>query len=57
VKAVKMFRVELVVNGKQIDYMDIEADSTALAFQKAVSRFEKAYPYHTKKAKFNLIKL
>lgn len=48
----KTFRSELIVNGQLIDYIEFESDSKIAAFKYAVSRFEKAYPMFTKKAKF-----
>jgi hypothetical protein len=51
------YRAELICNGVYIDYIEFEADSEAAAFKYAVSRFERAYPFHTKKGKFVITEL
>lgn len=51
---IKTFKAELIVKGEMVDYMEFESDTKEMAFQYAVSRFEKAYPFHTKKAEFKI---
>lgn len=53
----KTFRAELQVGDTIIDYFEFETDTKEMAFKHAVSRFEKAYPLYTKKAKFIIIEL